>query len=267
MTLAPRLLPRLLPRDAATRFDEVSLEVYGADRDVRAAIERVATEVRADDAGMVYTAVGPGRITESELWAFRERIIEAAILRGYPEPFPAVDAGRAFDDAVTSVLLNETGLFPAEAAVYEVWSYLALILLPDVTAWRAPPDARNRSKHEKGVNAERYVGADLTRHTWSRLWWRGYLITNGVGARRLRGGRWRRGGRSPGTGYGARGSSAAARGRAPYSLRLPEGSFATERLPPSTGNGQQTADRSLDPTPEQQSSAVEPARAYDRSQR
>jgi hypothetical protein len=53
----------------------------------------------------------------------------------------------------------------SEAAANDVWSFLALIAVPDVTRWRFRAD-----------NRERWIATDLTRHTWARAWWRGTVF-------------------------------------------------------------------------------------------
>ncbi|WP_350274845.1 hypothetical protein [Kribbella sp. HUAS MG21] len=53
----------------------------------------------------------------------------------------------------------------AEAGTRSIWSFVALVPLPEVTYWRF------------GVtNVERWVATDLTRHTWARLWWQAVVF-------------------------------------------------------------------------------------------
>ncbi|MBM9621383.1 DNA cytosine methyltransferase [Streptomyces zhihengii] len=56
-------------------------------------------------------------------------------------------------------------MVPAEAASRDVWSFLALVLLPDVAFWRYPRPP-----------GDRVLGTDLTRHVFGRLWWRAQLV-------------------------------------------------------------------------------------------
>lgn len=105
----------------------------------------------------VFAPVGGQRASEAELLELRAAISELAAKHGYPD-------GRldliAFDREAARVLQRHLDLTWAEAGAREAWSFVALVLLPEVTDWR----------FGKG-NRERWVGSDLTRHTWGRLWW------------------------------------------------------------------------------------------------
>ncbi len=68
------------------------------------------------------------------------------------------------------MLFEKSDLPLAEAAFPGVWSFLALVLLPDLTWWRA----------SGSTNIERYICTDQTRHTYARLWQRAHLLTFGV---------------------------------------------------------------------------------------
>ncbi|WP_426564279.1 hypothetical protein ACPPVT_00100 [Angustibacter sp. McL0619] len=70
----------------------------------------------------------------------------------------------AFDRTVTPVLRETIDVSWAEAASREVWHFVALVALGDLTEWRWS-DQRTR-------NVERWIASDMTRHTWGRLWWR-----------------------------------------------------------------------------------------------
>ncbi len=62
-------------------------------------------------------------------------------------------------------MVDLMGIVPAEAANRQVWSFLSLVVAPDVTRWRFP-----------GSNRERWIASDTTRHMFSRLWWQAYLL-------------------------------------------------------------------------------------------
>jgi len=61
-------------------------------------------------------------------------------------------------------------LSTSEAGFGDVWSFLALVLVPNVVWWRAAGS----------TNIERFVATDITRHTLARLWWRAQLFTWGL---------------------------------------------------------------------------------------
>jgi hypothetical protein len=74
-----------------------------------------------------------------------------------------------FDRRVARNLHANAGMAPGEAAQPQVWAYLALVLLPDVCAWRFP--ARDGK-----YAGDRFKGTDLTRHALGRLWTRAHVL-------------------------------------------------------------------------------------------
>lgn len=69
----------------------------------------------------------------------------------------------AFDRPATRILYEVMEILPADAASSEVWSFLALVVLPDVAVWRFPSNAE-----------ERLIGHP--RNVFRRLWWRGETV-------------------------------------------------------------------------------------------
>jgi hypothetical protein len=75
-----------------------------------------------------------------------------------------------FDQMLAVHLYEPMGIVPAEAAAGGIWSFLALVLLPDLAAWRFPDRHRDR-----------FIGADLmigssNRHIFGRLWARVHIL-------------------------------------------------------------------------------------------
>ena len=60
-------------------------------------------------------------------------------------------------------------LVPAEAAVPEVWTFVACQLVPDVVMWRWGRD-----------NQERWLGRGLVRHAFGRLWWQAHVLVEKI---------------------------------------------------------------------------------------
>lgn len=116
-----------------------------------------------------WAATGASRVTPAELEALRDKILNIAVLHGFPE-VATQQTQRAFDIDLARILWEWPHLTAAEAGVPGVWSFLALVLAPDVVRWRAAGSS----------NVERYVASDLTRHTFARLWWRAHLFTFGL---------------------------------------------------------------------------------------
>jgi hypothetical protein len=118
---------------------------------------------------MTWPATGAARVTPQELANLRTDILAAAEDHGWPEPL-SQDLQRTFDLTLARILWDHAELSPAEAGFGDVWSFLALVLVPDVVWWRAGAS----------TNVERLVATDLTRHTLARLWWRALLFTHGL---------------------------------------------------------------------------------------
>jgi hypothetical protein len=111
----------------------------------------------------------PTRVTEGELAELRSTVLDIARANGFPQPQPR---GRQtlFDRQLAVYLWERMCLVPAEAAAGGVWSFLSLVLLPDVAAWRYP------ERHPM-----RFIGRDVmigtaNRHVFGRLWARAYVF-------------------------------------------------------------------------------------------
>jgi hypothetical protein len=158
---ALRLHPRLPRAYAVLRWDSLK----GMD----AATARMQlADIVPEEA--VWTATGAPRMTEDDLLKLRDALVGAVAELPFGEPLSTAQRD-AFDNAITHVYAEHARLFPAEAAHLEVWSYHAFVLVPDLALWRW--------SHMETPNIERFVGIDLTRHTFGRLWWRWYTFTGG----------------------------------------------------------------------------------------
>jgi hypothetical protein len=118
---------------------------------------------------LTWPATGAARVLPGELATLRSQLVESARAYGWPNLLTREDQ-RELDLALARGLWQATELTPAEAGFGDVWSFLALVVVPDVVWWRAAGS----------TNPERFVGTDLTRHTLARLWWRGHLFTWGL---------------------------------------------------------------------------------------
>lgn len=113
--------------------------------------------------GQVYAQVG-GRATAAHIAQLRREVIEVANGFGCPQGVLTRADRVSFDRAVADRVRAAVDVTWAEAGSREIWSFLALVVLPDVTEWRWAHTLPDR-------NRERWVASDLTRHTWARLWW------------------------------------------------------------------------------------------------
>lgn len=120
-----------------------------------------------------YAASGGRRVTEDEVGRLAAAIRDAATDHGYPEPAGSAELVH-FDRVAAEIIHRTMDITSVEASVREVWTFLAVVALPDVTRWRF-----------HGDNVERWIATDLTRHMFSRLWWQAttFVVEDGDGAR------------------------------------------------------------------------------------
>lgn len=154
-----RLYPRLLPGAAAERFH--ALQQHGPQPPRQGEQPSLAMAV--------FAATGGTRTTPDELLGIRVTILRSATTHGFPHSRSRA-AATQFDIELATYLHASLDLAPGEAAQRQIWSYLGLVLLPDVCAWRFPPN------EQRGYLDDRFLGADLTRHTLARLWLRAHLL-------------------------------------------------------------------------------------------
>jgi hypothetical protein len=146
------LFPRLPIRAAKARIAEV--------------LGKGVSDLGAMAAGShpesVYPATGGTRISEQSLLKVRAALLKAARELGFPNT-SGRDSLLSFDPAAGIVLLEELPIAPGEAARDDVWSFMTLILAPDLATWRF-----------QDQNEQRLFGG--VRNAFQRLWWRAYLL-------------------------------------------------------------------------------------------
>ena len=109
-------------------------------------------------------ATGGVPVSRGRLREIRDAVLALSAEYGFPEPVRQLK-GR-FDAHCSRYLVEQSGIPAAEAMRDEVWSYLTVVVLPDVAVWRF-----------EGRAAERMLGG--IRNTFQRLWLRGRLIAAG----------------------------------------------------------------------------------------
>lgn len=156
-----RIWPRMDRSSAEKTFNTVSLTS--------------GPSINLNTAKSDFTPIGQ-RITEDEMQQIRTKIVEIAEEHGFKSRYgydQVSDPGNlnreSFDRELTLHFREWAPMRWAEAGSSEIWSWFALALLPDITHWRWKFSSRSQ-KNE--WNKERWIGGDLTRHTWARYWWR-----------------------------------------------------------------------------------------------
>ena len=147
------LWPRLTPSVATAMFKEA---------------QTGALQPSSRHPAQIFAPVGGRRVAVEEVGAMATEVRNLATHHGFPGR-SSVSSRISFDRAAAPLLASHMDLSWSEAASRDVWSFLALVPLPDVTAWRFGTD-----------NAERWVATDPNRHAWSRLWWHSAVFADDV---------------------------------------------------------------------------------------
>lgn len=101
-------------------------------------------------------------VSEDELRQFRAEVMTIADELGFPEKLGSNEA-RELDQRLSGLLYENLKLVPAEAGNPEIWNFLSLVVLPDITKWRYPNE-------KKVLDYNRWLGGD--RNVLRKLWWR-----------------------------------------------------------------------------------------------
>lgn len=127
-------------------------------------VKELELQARSQHESAVFVATGGARVSEDKIREVRKAVLELAAVAGFPEK-PSVEVRNTFDLAVARYLHSGLAMVPAEAAAGDIWAFLALVVLPDVSYWRFanPP-------------GDRVLASDMTRHVLGRLWWRAQLV-------------------------------------------------------------------------------------------
>ncbi|MGW4777225.1 DUF6339 family protein [Streptomyces filamentosus] len=155
------LYPRLLPA-AATGLREEYLQ---------RSVEHLRDRSALSHPAVFYAATGGARLPERKLGSLRDAVLACAVEHGYPAKHGRKQAA-GFDINVATILHRDSGIIPAEAVAGDLWAFLSLVVLPDVSAWRFSE-----------LHRDRVLGTDVTRHVFGRLWWRAHLLYDEDGER------------------------------------------------------------------------------------
>ena len=132
----------------------------------KAALEEAsATGHSAAEPAKVGTPIDPQRLA-----AIRDHV--RGELRSVSKPFDwpvPRDRVAEFDRVLGASLYSQLDIVPADAAAEGVWSFLTLVLLPEVGPWRFP----------KAEGHKRYRG--VPRNVLRRTWWRAHVLGPDLG--------------------------------------------------------------------------------------
>jgi hypothetical protein len=159
MSITPVTYPRLPPSVARLLFQE--------ERDL--SVEDLSRFVGISHPKQEWHPTISTRVSDAELVELRSTVLDIAWANGFPHPQPR-GGHTLFDRQLAVYLWEQMRIVPAEAAAGGVWSFLSLVLLPDVAAWRYTDRHPNR-----------FIGRDVmigtaNRHVFGRLWARAYVF-------------------------------------------------------------------------------------------
>jgi hypothetical protein len=114
--------------------------------------------------GVRFGATGGTTISSVRLHDFRNSLVEVATASGFPDSSRAQNA--AFDTALAGWIHNHEELHSGEALRDDVWTYIGVVMAPDIVHWRF------------GRSRERYLGG--VRNTFQRVWLRARALDRGA---------------------------------------------------------------------------------------
>jgi hypothetical protein len=112
-----------------------------------------------------FAATGGMQITSKQLEEMRNGIHEIAKRNGFSGNDSRVGFSK-FDTEAAAWFADQTILASGEALRDDVWSFIGVVLAPDIVYWRF------------GTARKRYIGG--VRNTFQRLWIRGVALDRGV---------------------------------------------------------------------------------------
>lgn len=116
--------------------------------------------------GVRFAPTGGTTVSASRLRDLRGSLVEVAVANGYP------DTGRAqlsaFDAGLAEWISAQPEFRSGEALRDDVWSYIGVIMAPDLVHWRFQ------------LSRERYLGG--VRNTFQRVWLRARALDRGEGS-------------------------------------------------------------------------------------
>lgn len=121
--------------------DHAAHDVLGRIEDIGAEELRARSGLDHPDAAPV--EVGGQSVDPEQIESLASKIRAHTDALGFPAALNRSEVTR-FDSRVTRILHDSMAIIPADAAAMQVWSYLSLVVMPDVAVWRWPARHPNR---------------------------------------------------------------------------------------------------------------------------
>lgn len=116
---------------------------------------------------VLYASTGGARVDHHQLRELRQGLVSVAEEHGFGIRDARANQAK-FDAALGAWLIQQPLLRTGEALRDDVWSFVGVVMAPDVVHWRF------------GKSRERYLGG--VRNTFQRLWMRARVLDRGEGA-------------------------------------------------------------------------------------
>lgn len=151
----PRLPGTIAEQELQKRVDE--LERNGGDP------SGIGSSVRPHPLAS-YDQTG-ARVPEELLKELRQKIMDAAVAKGFPSPLPTTSIS-SLDHHIAELVFEHMKMVPGEVGQTGVWNHMTLVLLPDFMAWRWPSMSSARFYTSGGGKAVR----NYFMVSWVRAW-------------------------------------------------------------------------------------------------
>lgn len=162
--MSRKLIPRLTAAQAGERLDEIEQSLQSGARSLQL--------VRVEIAGAVPNPTGGEAATREDLHRWRRRVMDA--LEGVGTGSKVLNDLHAI--RLGKAIASEINPSPSDAAHDGTWSFLSLMLFPDVVLARWPADSESG-----GLSRDRWIGAQLSRdRNYLKLSWRRWQILGTV---------------------------------------------------------------------------------------
>jgi uncharacterized protein DUF6339 len=111
-----------------------------------------------------FAATGGSRVNSQTIANLASAVEAVAASHGYPGTATS-HMRTAFDRAAAETLYGYMKITAFEASQPGIWTFLAVVVMPNITQWRFGTDT-----------LERWIASDLTRHMFARLWWQAFTF-------------------------------------------------------------------------------------------
>lgn len=162
--MSRKLVPRLTAAQAGERLDEIEQSLQGGARPMEL--------VRVEIGDAAPNPTGGEAATREDLLRWRRRVMDA--LEGVGTGSKALNDLHAI--RLGKAVSVEIDPSPSDAAHDGTWSFLSLMLFPDVVLARWPADSESG-----GLSSDRWIGAQLSRdRNYIKLSWRRWQLLGPV---------------------------------------------------------------------------------------